>query len=69
MSDLVRPAADGARETTWSGWEWSGGILGQKSDLRRGSFDEKWTMTRPTIRVANPIKADASIPFIGPLLV
>jgi hypothetical protein len=37
--------------------------------LRRGSFDEKWTMTRPTIKVANPIKADASIPFIGALLV
>jgi len=46
-----------------------GAILPQRSDLRRGSFDEKWTMTRPTIKVANPIKADASIPFIDPLLV
>ena len=68
MSDLVRPAAGGERYDLM-GMGMDGAILPQRSDLRRGSFDEKWTMTRPTIRVANPIKADASIPFIDPLLV
>jgi hypothetical protein len=57
------------QENVFVGTGPSGGTLSQRSDLRRGSFDEKWTMTMPTIRVANPINADASIPFIGPLLV
>jgi hypothetical protein len=51
----------------WDGAERRDAI--SKVGFATGSFDEKWTMIRPTIRVANPIKADASIPFIGPLLV